>query len=151
MDRKYINRVSKRFYESTELGRSVITIFEEIWPDLVSSSFTRFVEEQMDLVASEEAKYEDMKEKLRLHYLDLHKKLMNHLDKFKTLLKKTNRPIKTNKQSRKTTKILEGEPCPLCTVGVIRTRLNNKTNEKFLGCSNFPSCRWTSPIAKKKQ
>ena len=33
--------------------------------------------------------------------------------------------------------------CPACQVGVLIERSNTKDNTKFLGCSNFPECKYT--------
>jgi ssDNA-binding Zn-finger/Zn-ribbon topoisomerase 1 len=38
-------------------------------------------------------------------------------------------------------------PCPQCDGSLIR-RKNNLTKEAFLGCTNFPKCKYTQPDEK---
>lgn len=35
--------------------------------------------------------------------------------------------------------------CPKCN-GKLVIRVNSKTEEKFLGCSNYPKCKYTQPV-----
>lgn len=36
-------------------------------------------------------------------------------------------------------------PCPSCGGSLVK-RINRKTNQKFYGCSTFPSCRYTKSL-----
>jgi ssDNA-binding Zn-finger/Zn-ribbon topoisomerase 1 len=36
-------------------------------------------------------------------------------------------------------------PCPKCSNGFLTHRTNSKTKSKFLGCSNYPKCKYTQP------
>ena len=40
----------------------------------------------------------------------------------------------------------EGDTCPACGDGELVTRTNRETEEPFLGCSNYPDCRFTQAI-----
>ena len=42
-----------------------------------------------------------------------------------------------------TSSVKEFGICPACQVGVLVERSNTKDNTKFLGCSNFPECKYT--------
>jgi ssDNA-binding Zn-finger/Zn-ribbon topoisomerase 1 len=39
-------------------------------------------------------------------------------------------------------------PCPQCGDGKLITRSNKKTGESFLGCTNFPECKYTQKPEK---
>jgi DNA topoisomerase-1 len=151
--RNYIYRARN---ESTPLGQSIILMFEQIWPDVVTPSFTRMVEQQMDEVASKKAEFKDMLEGLRNHYIQLHKKLLSQLPELHKLLKKTSihssdQPIPSKSQTKYTKQLSKENPCPLCQEGVLLERFNSKTKQRFFGCSNYPKCNWTSPSRKTRE
>lgn len=153
--RNYILR-EKLSYRATPLGHSIIQILEKIWPELVTPSFTRMVEQQMDEVATKKAKYEDMLESLRNHYIQLHKKLLVQLPELQQSLKNASTQssdisdTKTTHTKKEKT-VEKSNPCPLCQKGVLLQRFNSKTKQVFFGCSHFPSCRWTSPSRKNSE
>ena len=41
----------------------------------------------------------------------------------------------------------KSEKCPLCKSGNQLIRTNKKTGNKFYGCTNYPSCKWTKSIS----
>jgi DNA topoisomerase-1 len=148
--RKYIVRRGKTSYESTSMGHMIIQVFEKTWPDVVTPSFTRKVEALMDEVATKKASYENMLETLRQHYITLHKKLLTQLPELQSLLKEvmTQQPEVTTKRRES---IPTGLVCPLCQQGRAVERVNVKTNKRFFGCSQYPTCRWTAPSKKTRQ
>jgi ssDNA-binding Zn-finger/Zn-ribbon topoisomerase 1 len=38
--------------------------------------------------------------------------------------------------------------CPDCPTGRLIRRTNSKTHEKFLGCTNYPKCKYTQKEEK---
>lgn len=40
--------------------------------------------------------------------------------------------------------------CPQCSTGKLAKRTNSKTQEKFLGCTNYPKCKYTQPLEKSE-
>lgn len=36
--------------------------------------------------------------------------------------------------------------CPRCTTGQLLVKTNNNTQQQFLGCSEFPLCKFTEPL-----
>jgi DNA topoisomerase-1 len=149
--RNYIDR-KKVSYVATPLGHSLIEVFENIWPEVVTPSFTRMVEQQMDEVATRKVKYEEMLNLLRNHYIQLHEKLLNQLPVLQKSLKNTSILQPESNTSKQKMKKLrkESTSCPLCKEGVLLERFNTKTKQRFFGCSRFPTCRWTSPSRKTK-
>ncbi len=150
--RKYIVRHRKTFYESTSMGQSMIQVFEKIWPELVTPSFTRMVEAKMDEVATKQASYEDMLESIRQQYIQLHQKLVSQLPELQALLKQElDHPrediVGTAKHDSTIAKLI----CPVCQQGRMLERKNVKTRQIFFGCSRYPTCTWTSPSTKTRE
>ncbi len=157
--RKYIKRQGTS-YESTLTGKNLIKIFDSIWPDLVTPKFTRQVEIRMDEVATEKYSYETMLETIRIEYISLHKQLLSQLQELQVLLKEAFSGLGTNSskksafkssQYRRKSKSNDSSyPCPICTGGTLHERTNSRTGEKFYGCSQYPTCSFTSPRIKMK-
>ncbi len=150
--RNYVVRHRKTSYESTSLGQSIIQVFEKIWPELVTPSFTRMVEAKMDEVATKQASYENMLESIRQQYITLHLKLLSQLPELQALLRQELDPpkediAKKGKSESKTERLM----CPVCQQGRMMERMNVKTQQIFFGCSRYPTCRWTSPSKKTRE
>jgi DNA topoisomerase-1 len=160
--RHYIARKGNS-YESTKTGKTIITVFNAIWPDLVTPRFTRQVEIRMDEVATETRTYDAMLETIRTEYLTLHQKLISQIQTLQNQLKEAFSELGTtpnrNKKSRTSTKPRKSKsgkriyPCPVCNSGNLRERINSRTGEKFFGCSRYPACNFTSSknVYKKKE
>ncbi len=145
IERKYVIR-SGTTYQGTNLGHSIISLFENIWPDLVTPHFTRMVETKMDEVATQKASYQNMLEEIKHYYLKLHELLLSQTDGFEELLVDIiNQDESFHSSSFETPK---NEICPVCRTGHIIQRFNPKTKKIFFGCSRYPECRWTSPAKK---
>ena len=144
--RKYIVRRRKTFYESTPRGYSIIQVFEKVWPEVVTPSFTRMVEAMMDEVATKKASYEGMLESLRQQYIKLHQKLLTQLPELQELLGKEMVTVSEEESKSDITRLI----CPLCQQGRAVERLNIKTNKKFFGCSRYPQCKWTAPSKRTR-
>ena len=157
--RKYIMRTGTA-YESSLTGKTLITVFDAIWPDLVTPKFTRQVEIQMDEVASEKCSYDTMLETVRKEYISLHERLLSQIQELQVQLKQafsglgslsTKKNISRSYPKGQRSKSTESSyPCPVCTVGHLRERTNSRTGDKFYGCSRYPACSFTSPQVKLK-
>lgn len=44
----------------------------------------------------------------------------------------------------------DAEKCPKCHVGFLVEKINGKTGEKFIACSNYPKCHYIKKIKKEK-
>ena len=128
--RGYIKRVRTSYYIE-ERGLTIIELLECIWPDLVSSSFTRFVEEKMDDVATKKSKYDDMVNEMASTYLELHDELITKLPILQQKMQ-ANKP-----EEERQNQVL----CPKCGVGSMVARKNRKTGDTFYGCNRYPQCK----------
>ncbi|MHA1444063.1 MAG: DNA topoisomerase [Candidatus Hodarchaeales archaeon] len=160
--RNYITRIGTA-YESTGTGQNIIKVFDQVWPDLVTSKFTRQVELQMDDVARKKVSYEDMLETIRKEYLLLHHHLLTKIPELQNLLKQSFKLQEksssshyragnkaTGRKNRDRGREKKTFPCPVCKEGGLVERTNSRTGEKFYGCSSYPSCSFTSPRIKRK-
>jgi DNA topoisomerase-1 len=153
MLRNYITRQGTS-YESTLTGQSIISIFDSVWPDLVTPKFTRQVELRMDEVAKQKSSYDQMLEKIRKEYISLHQHLLTQLPDLQNLLQEafSNQAFSKPSVPRKK-KVSSSEssyPCPVCKTGGLVERTNSKTGASFFGCSQFPKCTFTNPAIKRE-
>jgi len=121
--RKYIEIEKKRIHP-TEIAFTVIEMLEEHFSDIVDSSFTSSMEEDLD--------------KIDDGTLDWQKLLSDFYDPF---MKK----IIEGKENIKSLKIAipTGEFCPKCESELLRRK--GRFGE-FIACSNFPKCKYTTDL-----
>ena len=170
VERGYIIR-NKTQIISQASGRTLITVLNPIWPDIVTNTFTKNVETKMDEVATGKTQYNIMLDQLKQQYIHLHLLLIQNLPNFVTSLASidpsllgSNLQLKfTNKTTSKTIKTKKSESaqvistpedlgiCPKCQEGKIIKRINRTTNSEFLGCSRYPTCKWTQSLAATQQ
>ncbi len=125
-DRRYVELQKKKIIP-TELGRDVSTILVANFPDLFNVKFTAYMENELDKVATGEDDYEEV------------------LDSFY-------KPLETALDIRKHDPLLpqnhNAETCDKCGKGKMVIKWT--ASGKFLGCSNYPSCRNIKPLASSK-
>ena len=114
-------------------------------------------------ILNKKVSYENMLETIRKEYILLHNHLLSKIPELQNLLKESfkfqavskssySRSSKKfgGKQNQYRTKGKNNFPCPVCSEGSLIERTNSRTNEKFYGCSRYPSCSFTSPRVKRK-
>jgi DNA topoisomerase-1 len=125
--RGYIN-LKKRAIHPTEEAFKVIGLLEEHFPEIVDSKFTANMEEMLDQIATGR---EDWQEVLRDFYFP-----------FEEQLKRKEKEIPSQK-----VEIPTGERCPECGGELI---IRDGKYGKFIGCSNFPACRYRRSLHRKE-
>jgi DNA topoisomerase-1 len=125
--RKYVEIEKKRF-KPTELGNTVNKMLIKNLPDIINVSFTAHMEEDLDKIAEGKIKRDKV-----LH--EFYEKFKKDLKDFcgKDIIKQA-----------RTTNL----SCPQCKAELI-VRFG-KTGE-FLGCSQFPECKFTSNYTKDEK
>lgn len=126
-ERGYVERRGKRLY-ATEIGMIVNDLLVEYFPDYVDAGFTAEMEEELDLIATGEREWVPT--------------LRGFYDPFSATLSEAreNMPeVDINNQPT-------GENCPQCGHPLV---YRYGRYGKFIGCSNFPKCRFSSPILVK--
>ena len=141
-DRAYV-RMEKNRFVPEDKGRLVTVFLEEFFRKYVEYDFTADLEEKLDLVSAGQL---DWKVLLREFWTDFHAKTeeigglrtREVLDSLDSALAPFLYPPKADGADPRV--------CPTCGQG----RLSLKTSRfgPFVGCSNYPECRYTRPIGK---
>ena len=124
--RGYVERREKRLYP-TEVGIIVNDMLVEYFSDVIDVGFTARMEEELDEIA-EGAK--DWGEVLREFYTPFEKDVAHA----------------SNSIERVDAVEELGEPCPTCGQPLV---IRWGRFGKFIGCSDFPKCRYTRPFLVK--
>ena len=140
-DRAYV-RMDKQRFIPEDKGRLVTAFLEEYFPRYVEYDFTAGLEERLDLVSAGDL---DWKVLLRDFWKDFHAavegmtelRVSHVLDALTEALAPHLFPDKGDGT--------DPRACPSCAAG----RLGLKTSKfgAFIGCSNYPECRYTRPVA----
>jgi DNA topoisomerase-1 len=140
-DRAYVHMDKNRFVPDDK-GRLVTAFLEQFFCRYVEYDFTAALEEKLDKVSAGEMPY---KELLRDFWKDFHAavgeigelRVSQVLDSLNDALGPVIFPPRADGTDPRL--------CPTCGVG----KLSLKTSRfgAFIGCSNYPECRYTRPIA----
>jgi DNA topoisomerase-1 len=143
-DRAYVRMEKNRFIPEDK-GRLVTVFLEEFFRKYVEYDFTAALEEKLDLVSAGELNWKVL---LREFWDDFHAKAeeigglrtREVLDSLDGALAPFLYPPKADGSDPRV--------CPTCGSG----RLGLKTSRygPFVGCSNYPECRYTRPIAQSE-
>lgn len=121
-DRKYVEKRENRFYP-TELGSIVTDLLVECFGGVVDVKFTANMEEQLDLV-----------EEGQRNWI---KALKDFYVPFEETLKTAQEKMRNIKREETPTEL----DCPKCQKKLI---IKWGKNGKFVACSGYPDCRFTS-------
>jgi DNA topoisomerase-1 len=124
--RGYVQKEEKRLHP-TDVGFIVSDLLVEHFSDVVDVGFTARMEEELDEVADGEKNWVDV---LREFYAPFEKDLEHASHAIEK--------IEVNEEI--------GEPCPTCGKPLI---VRWGRYGKFIGCSDFPTCRYTRPFLIK--
>lgn len=125
--RYYVKLVSKRF-EPTELGEIVNNLIVEFFPQIVNTSFTAEMENNLDKV-----------EDGALEWVKV-------VDQFYKPFAKELETAETNMEKIQIKDEPAGFDCDVCGSPMV---IKLGRYGKFYACSNFPECRNTKPIVKE--
>tara|TARA_B100000029_G_C17596708_1_gene964405 strand:+ start:1665 stop:4229 length:2565 start_codon:yes stop_codon:yes gene_type:complete len=143
--RNYVDLLNKRFHP-TDRGKLLAAFLEKLFSKYVDYNFTADLEDQLDEITSGKVKWvgvlekfwkdfnenvKSVKEKRTREVLDLLNESLGELI-FDT--------TKDGKIDRK---------CPTCEKGELSLK-NSFRGGAFIGCSNYPECKFTRPLSKAK-
>jgi DNA topoisomerase-1 len=140
-DRKYV-RLEKRRLHPEDRGRIVVAFLESFFAKYVEYDFTAGLEEQLDLISNSEVPWRDVLRDFWRDFIgavdqtkDL--KISEVIDALDALLAPHLFPPRED----------GGDPrvCPTCGNGRLSLKLSKFG--AFIGCSNYPECRYTRPLA----
>lgn len=127
LERNYVQRSDKRLVP-TELGFTVNDLLVKHFDSVFNVGFTAAMEEHLDSISRGE---EQMVPVLQAFY-DFFAPQLQHAER--TMEKVTIEPEKI------------GEPCPDCGGEL---QIKQGRFGRFIGCSNYPTCRYTRPLSLK--
>jgi DNA topoisomerase I len=143
--RNYVEQISKRFHP-TDRGKLISAFLEKLFTKYVDYSFTADLENQLDEITSGKVKWikvleafwkdfyanvNSVKEKRTREVLDLLNESLGNLI------------FERNEQDKIDRK------CKLCSSGELSLK-NSFRGGAFIGCSNYPECKFTRPLSKAK-
>ncbi|MGA2313659.1 MAG: type I DNA topoisomerase [Xanthobacteraceae bacterium] len=140
-DRKYVRLDKRRLYPE-DRGRIVVAFLESFFAKYVEYDFTASLEEQLDLISNNEVAWREVLRDFWRDFIgavdeikDL--KISNVIDALDELLAPHLFPPRAD----------GGDPrqCPNCSGGRLTLKLSKYG--AFIGCSNYPECRYTRPLS----
>jgi len=126
-DRRYVEQLDRQFY-TTDIGEVVTDKLEEFFPKIMDMTFTRYMESQLD--------------KIEEQHLDWVSVLKEFYGPFKKDLKIAGEQM----QHAKAEMTPSEYTCPKCGKPLV---YRFGKNGKFLSCSAYPECKYTSPCDKE--
>ena len=144
-NRGYADIVNKRFFP-TDRGKLISAFLEKLFTKYVDYSFTAKLEDQLDEIT---AGNEDWVKVLEEFWIDFNKNVSSVKEKrTREVLDLLNESLGTlifetdsdGKIDRK---------CKLCNSGQLSLK-NSFRGGAFIGCSNYPDCKFTRPLSKAK-
>jgi len=144
-NRGYADILNKRFFP-TDRGKLISAFLEKLFTKYVDYSFTAKLEDQLDEIT---AGNEDWIKVLEEFWIDFNKNVSNVKEKrTREVLDLLNESLGTlifetdneGKIDRK---------CKLCNNGQLSLK-NSFRGGAFIGCSNYPECKFTRPLSKAK-
>jgi DNA topoisomerase-1 len=140
-DRKYV-RLDKRRLCPEDRGRIVVAFLESFFAKYVEYDFTARLEEQLDLIADREINWRELLRDFWRDFIaaidetkDL--KISAVIDALDSLLAPHLFPPRADGS--------DPRQCPNCGNGRLSLKLSKFG--AFIGCSNYPECRYTRPLS----
>ena len=144
-NRGYAEIINKRFFP-TDRGKLISAFLEKLFTKYVDYGFTAKLEDQLDDITSGK---EDWIRVLELFWKDFNKNLS-------TVKEKRTRDVLDLLNDSLGTLIFETDKngkidrkCKLCSKGELSLK-NSFRGGAFIGCSNYPECKFTRPLSKTK-
>lgn len=125
--KRYYAKVEQKKFFTTELGESVNAFLLKYFEDIINEKFTADMENKLDKIEDEGTNWKNT--------------ISDFYDSLEKNLKNANADTNTYKVEDQ--KI--DEYCPKCGSQLV---IKHGRNGKFIGCSNFPNCKFTKAIVK---
>jgi DNA topoisomerase-1 len=145
IDREYVRLEQKRFIPEDK-GRMVTVFLEKFFSRYVEYDFTAGLEEKLDLVSDGRLAWKDF---LREFWTEFNAalggvaelRISNVIDALNEVLEPHIFPEKIDES---TGAVIDARLCPTCAAGRLSLKLGRFG--AFIGCSNYPECRYTRPF-----
>ncbi|MGA2895627.1 MAG: type I DNA topoisomerase [Xanthobacteraceae bacterium] len=140
-DRKYVRLDKRRLYPE-DRGRIVVAFLESFFAKYVEYDFTAGLEDQLDLISNSEVAWRDVLRDFWRDFIgaidqtkDL--KISAVIDALDALLSRHLYPPREDGTDPRV--------CPTCSQGRLSLKLSKFG--PFIGCSNYPECRYTRALS----
>lgn len=130
IDRAYVEKI-ERSLQPTELGTIVTEFLESNFPKIVNVSFTKAMEDDLDLVEAGEKDYPTVLHEFYEPFSEDIKNAKDNIAKVELAVEKT------------------GEKCPECNEGELVYKEGRFG--KFIACERFPDCKYTHNAYEKTE
>lgn len=127
LQRRYVERTQRRL-APTDLGRVVVELLNEYFPEIVNTTFTAEVESQLDRVEANEMEWQDV--------------LATFYGPFAEELARAEADVEKMELPEEVT----DEVCERCKKPMV---VKYGRFGKFLACSGYPECDFTKPFLEK--
>ena len=125
----------------TDLGLSVVETMAEHAPTIISTQFTRDIEVKLEAVErGSEGEAALMRETVA--------SLARQLTELSANEEAVGKEIDSALMSAAAKAFILGR-CPLCKTGQLRVIRSKSTKKRFVGCSNYPTCRASGPLPQR--
>ncbi len=144
-NRGYAEIVNKRFFP-TDRGKLISAFLEKLFSKYVDYNFTAGLEDQLDEITSGK---ESWLKVLEMFWKDFNSNISEVKEKrTREVLDLLNESLgvlifETDKEGKIVRK------CQLCNTGSLSLK-NSFRGGAFIGCSNYPECKFTRPLSKAK-
>jgi DNA topoisomerase-1 len=143
--RNYVEQINKRFHP-TDRGKLISAFLEKLFTKYVDYNFTADLENQLDEITSGKVEWQKVLENFwKDFYLNV-----NSVKEIRTreVLDLLNESL-GNLIFEKNDQNIIDRKCKLCSSGELSLK-NSFRGGAFIGCSNYPECKFTRPLSKTK-
>ena len=143
--RNYVELINKRFHP-TDRGKLISAFLEKLFSKYVDYNFTAELENQLDEITSGKVEWIEV---LNNFWRDFYKNI-GEVKEIRTreVLDLLNESLGALIFERDTNDSVDRK-CKLCSNGELSLK-NSFRGGAFIGCSNYPECKFTRPLSKAK-
>ena len=143
--RNYVEQINKRFHP-TDRGKLISAFLEKLFSKYVDYNFTAELENQLDEITSGRIEWiEVLNNFWKDFYLNIGKVKEKRTREVLDLLNESLGALIFDRSSNDTV----DRKCKLCSNGELSLK-NSFRGGAFIGCSNYPECKFTRPLSKAK-
>ena len=143
--RSYVEQINKRFHP-TDRGKLISAFLEKLFSKYVDYNFTAELENQLDEITSGKTEWIEVLNNL---WKDFYENVAKVKEKrTREVLDLLNESLGTLIFDRDSNDAIDRK-CKLCSSGELSLK-NSFRGGAFIGCSNYPECKFTRPLSKAK-
>ena len=143
--RNYVEQINKRFHP-TDRGKLISAFLEKLFSRYVDYNFTADLENQLDEITSGKIEWVEV---LNNFWKDFYENVGKVKEKrTREVLDLLNESLGALIFDRASNDSIDRK-CKLCSNGELSLK-NSFRGGAFIGCSNYPECKFTRPLSKSK-